>query len=172
MVILTLEADASFKHRSFFRKTLNPLATGFCLHLDRHRAILFSTLFKHLKSSPGSLSPPGKPFDVKLCNSSHRWARPCSGDRRGPEKHNFTMNLHTKLPPSFWPCAPVWLQAICAVFWAGRLHLKCSVKYPDSSGTGDADLFFLACFPSTKFLALKFRLAPGVLLAPDRVLRC
>ena len=72
MVILTLEAEASFKtSRSFFRKTLNPLAIGFCLHLDRHRAILFSPLFKHLKSSPGSLSPPGKPFDIKLHNSSH-----------------------------------------------------------------------------------------------------
>lgn len=69
MVNLTPEADASFhrsfKNSSFLGKSLSPLAIGFCLQEDRHRAILFSSLFEHLKSSPGSLPPLGKPFDVQ-----------------------------------------------------------------------------------------------------------
>lgn len=44
-----------FKNSSFLGKIFSPLAIGFCLHKERHGAILFLLLFEHFQSSPGSL---------------------------------------------------------------------------------------------------------------------
>ena len=75
MVNLTLEVDASSTVLSKTAVSLVKLSVlwllGFVFKKTDTELFYFSSLFEHLKSSPGSLPPLGKPFDVQLCNSPH-----------------------------------------------------------------------------------------------------